>query len=268
MLKNILLNENITEYALIPFDNNLVINERLLPQGDINSILVFLVPYRCEITAKDNYGVSAYARVKDYHGYMKGLFERIVPRLTEAYGTPFYGFSDHSPLNEKLCAAYGGLGVIGKNSLLINEEYGSFVFIGICLSALKPVSPLMPIKSCINCGICAATCPGNAIGDGIILSENCLSGLSQKKILTDAEQKKVTEARLCWGCDICQNACPMNKNARFTPIPYFADTFLESLSPKIIQDMSDDEYRQYAFSWRKKEVRLRNMYALDKNKHK
>lgn len=267
-MKKIFEKENITEYALIPFDYNLVINERLLPDKEINSILVFLVPYRSAVIPKDDYGVSAYARVKDYHGYMKGLFERIVPRLTEMYGTPFYGFSDHSPLNEKLCAAHGGLGVIGKNSLLINKQYGSFVFIGVCLSALKPEAPLKPIEACIDCGMCADACPGNAIGDGIILSEKCLSGVSQKKKLTDEEQTKVTEAGLCWGCDICQNACPMNTSACFSPIPYFSETFLETLSPKQIEDMSDDEYKLYAFSWRKKEVILRNMYALNEYKHK
>lgn len=266
-MKKIFEKENITEYALIPFDYDLVINERLLPDREINSILVFLVPYRSAVIPKDDYRVSAYARVKDYHGYMKGLFERIVPQLSEIYGTPFYGFSDHSPLNEKLCAAHGGLGVIGKNSLLINEKYGSFVFIGICLSALKTEMPLAPIKSCVNCGVCATSCPGNAIGDGIILSEKCLSGLSQKKKVTEEEQNRITEAGLCWGCDICQNVCPLNKNALFSPISYFTDTYLETLSTKLIEEMTDEEYSRYAFSWRKKEVLLRNMYAIDEKRH-
>ncbi len=262
-MKEIFEKENITEYAIIPFDNNLVINERLLPDAEINSILVFLVPYRSAVTPKDNYGVSAYARVKDYHGYMKGLFDRIVPQLTEKFGTQFYGFSDHSPLNEKLCAALGGLGVIGKNSLLINKTYGSFVFIGICLSALNPETPPSVIEQCINCGKCEKACPGNAIGDGIILSEKCLSGLSQKKHLTNEEQELVTNANLCWGCDTCQNVCPMNQSALFSTIPYFSETFLETLSPQLIEGMTEAEYKLYAFSWRKKEVILRNMYAFD-----
>ncbi len=265
-MKQIFEKENITEYSLIPFDNNLVINPRLLPDGEINSILVFLVPYRSPSKPIDEYGVSAYARVKDYHGYMKGLFERIVPALSKKYGVPFYGFADHSPLNEKLCAAKGGLGVIGKNSLLINEKYGSFVFIGVCLSALKTDNGCVDIRSCINCGLCAQSCPGSAIGDGIILAKHCLSGLSQKKRVTEEEQKKVTDAGLCWGCDICQNVCPLNKKALMSPIPYFTETFLDNLSPECIETMSDEEYSKYAFSWRKKEVLLRNMHALDMKK--
>ncbi len=267
-MKHIFENEKITEYSLIPFDNNLVINPRLLPTGEVNSILVFLVPYRSPRKPMDDYGVSAYARVRDYHGYMKGLFERILPALSEKYGTPFYGFADHSPLNEKLCAAKGGLGVVGKNSLLINKTYGSFVFIGVCLSALKSDKESVPILSCPECGLCESACPGNAIGDGIILAEHCLSGLSQKKRITDEEQKKVTEAGLCWGCDICQNVCPLNKNALMSPIPYFSETFLDNLTPKLVEDMSDEEYAKYAFSWRKKEVLLRNMHALDSKKSK
>lgn len=262
-MKQIFEKEKITEYALIPFDNNLVINPRLLPDAEINSILVFLVPYRSPRKPMDNYGVSAYARVKDYHGYMKGLFARIVPALSEKHGTPFYGFADHSPLNEKLCAAMGGLGVIGKNSLLINKTYGSFVFIGVCLSSLKAEQDCKIIQSCPECGLCEKACPGNAIGDGIILAERCLSGLSQKKRVTDEEQAKVTNAGLCWGCDICQNACPLNKNAAFSPISYFSETFLDNLTPELIEKMSDDEYGKYAFSWRKKEVLLRNMHSLD-----
>lgn len=267
-MKHIFEKEKITEYALIPFDNNLVMNPRLLPEGEINSILVFLVPYRSPHKPIDNYGVSAYARVKDYHGYMKGLFERIVPALFKEYGTPFFGFADHSPLNEKLCAAKGGLGVIGKNSLLINKTYGSFVFIGVCLASLKAEQDCVPIQRCRECGLCENACPGNAIGDGVILAEHCLSGLSQKKRVTDEEQERVTNAGLCWGCDICQNACPLNKNAAFSPIPYFSETFLDNLSIKLIEEMTDEEYGKYAFSWRKKEVLLRNMHALDAERSK
>lgn len=267
-MKNIFLNENITEYALIPFDKRLVLNERLLPPGELNSILVFLVPYRSKCTPKDHYGISAYARVKDYHGYMKDMFEKIIPKLTQKYGTPFYGFSDHSPLNEKLCAAMGGIGVIGNNSLLINKKYGSYVFIGVCISALETDNSFSPIEKCINCGKCKDACPGKAIGDGIILSKKCLSGLSQKKRITEEELAMITSAGLCWGCDICQDVCPMNINAAYTPIEYFNETYLEDISPERIYSMPEDEYNTYAFSWRKKEVILRNMHSLDAAKNK
>lgn len=263
-MKDIFLNEKITEYGVIPFENDLVINRRLLPTFDINSIIVFLVPYKSHLEPKDHYGVSSYARVKDYHGYMKCLFERLTPRLEEKYGLSFCGFSDHSPLNEKLCAAKAGLGVIGKNSLLINKKYGSFVFIGIFVSQLKTDNVAFDIKKCLDCDQCINACPGQAIGDGTILSEKCLSGLSQKKQLTDEEQKTVTDAGLCWGCDVCQDVCPMNKNALFSNLPYFSETFLDNLSPSMIKDMSEDEYNKYAFSWRKKDVLLRNMHFLDK----
>lgn len=267
-MKEILLNENITEFAVIPYDKELVINPRLVPEDEINSILVFLVPYKSNKTPKDSYGISAYARVKDYHGYMTGLFKKIVPKLCEKYGEKFYGFADHSPVNEKLCAARGGLGVIGKNSLLINKKYGSFVFIGVCLSSLKSENKQKEILSCPNCGKCEKNCPGKAIGDGIILSEKCLSGVSQKKRVTEEEQKAVTDAGICWGCDICQNVCPMNEKALPSSIEYFTEAFLDNVSCELIENMSDEEYSQYAFSWRKKDVILRNMHAHDANKTK
>ncbi len=262
-MKKIFKSENITEYAVIPFDESLVINPRLMPKEKINSIVVFLVPYKSECVPKDNYGISAYARVKDYHSYMKTLFGALVPKLSQKFGANFYGFADHSPVNEKLCAAYGGLGVIGKNSLLINEKYGSFVFIGVCLTPLKTENKAKDILSCINCGKCTLCCPGQAITEMGIIGEKCLSGLSQKKKLTEEEQKKVTEAGLCWGCDVCQNVCPMNEKALFSPIDYFTDTYLDSISPELIESMNDEEYSMYAFSWRKKEVILRNMHSAD-----
>lgn len=266
-MKKIFKNKNITEYAVIPFDEALVINPRLMPEEKINSIVVFLVPYKSTNIPKDNYGISAYARVKDYHGYMKMLFAELVPELSEKFGVNFYGFADHSPVNEKLCAAYGGLGVIGINSLLINEKYGSFVFIGVFLSPLKTENKAKEIISCINCGKCAEHCPGKAITANGITAEKCLSGLSQKKRLTEEEQQIVTYAGLCWGCDICQNVCPMNEKALFSPIDYFKDTYLDNVSTELIESMDDEEYSKYAFSWRKKEVILRNMHSADlKNK--
>ncbi len=267
-MKNIFKSKNITEYAVIPFDESLVINPHLMPNEKINSIAVFLVPYKSAQQPKDDYGISAYARVKDYHGYMKSLFAELVPELSQKFGAEFYGFADHSPVNEKLCAAYGGLGVIGKNSLLINEKYGSFVFIGVCLSTLKTKNKANEIFSCPNCGKCLRSCPGQAVTEKGICAEKCLSGLSQKKKLTEEEQKKVTDAGLCWGCDICQNVCPLNEKAVFSPIKYFNETYLDNVSPELIESMSEDEYSQYAFSWRKKDVILRNMHSADLKKVK
>lgn len=267
-MKNIFESKNITEYAVIPFDEKLVINRRLMPEEEINSIIVFLVPYKSADLPKDNYGISAYARVKDYHGYIRSLFSGLVPELSNKFGVNFYGFADHSPVNEKLCAAYGGLGVIGRNSLLINKKYGSFVFIGVCLSPLKAVNKSQEITACINCGKCILHCPGNAITEKGIDAEKCLSGLSQKKRLAEEEQKAVTDAGICWGCDICQNVCPMNEKALYSPIDYFTDTYLDNVSPELIESMDDEEYSKYAFSWRKKEVLLRNMHSADRKNRK
>ncbi len=266
-MKNIFAAENITEYSSIPFNKEVVINPRLLPNTDINSITVFLVPYRTSNIPADNYGVSAYARVKDYHKYMNELFKRIVPALKEKFGVDFYGFSDHSPLNEKLCAAQGGLGVIGKNSLLINKKYGSYVFIGVLLSSLKVSSSTAVPKGCIGCNECTKHCPAAAINDRGINPKACLSALSQKKSITEEELHLLSKAGVCWGCDICQKVCPLNKKAVFSDIEYFNENYLGIISPKIVSDMSDEEYGCYPFSWRKKDVILRNMYAFDTEKH-
>lgn len=265
-MESIFKSENITEYGQIPFDKSLILNERLMPHEDIKSITVFLAPYFTGNTPDDNYGISAYARVKDYHGYMKGLFERIIPKLEEKYQTKFYGFSDHSPLNEKLCAAMSGLGVIGNNSLLINKKYGSYVFIGILLSSLSSKNYPQEIMRCMNCGRCESACPGDAIKNGIISQEKCLSAISQKKNINEDEKKFISIHNVCWGCDKCQQVCPMNKNVQTTPIKYFEEHYLKNASPAIIEAMTDEEFNAYAFAWRKKQVILRNMHSIDSTK--
>lgn len=263
----IFANEGITECACIPFSDSEVLFPHYMPEDAVKSVIVFLVPYRTADKPEDGYGISCYARVKDYHGYMKGLFERLTKPLSEAVGGRVYGFSDRSPLNEKLCAARAGLGVIGRNSLLINRRYGSYVFIGVFLSTSEPEDEEKTSVQCPVCGECSKACPGGAINDFGIDAQKCLSGLSQKKKLTEEEQKKLTDNRICWGCDVCQNVCPLNADTEYSHIGYFTNTFLSRLSPEVIASMSDEEFSMCAFSWRGKETIIRNMIAADKAKN-
>ena len=265
-MESIFKSENITEYGQIPFDKSLIINKRLMPKDDIKSVTVFLAPYFTDNIPDDNYGISAYARVKDYHGYMKGLFESIIPKLEAKYQNKFYGFSDHSPLNEKLCAAMAGLGVIGNNSLLINKKYGSYVFIGILLSSLSCKNEPQEIAHCMDCGCCESACPGTAIKNGVISQEKCLSALSQKKVINEEEQKILSSHNVCWGCDKCQQVCPLNKEIQVSPIKYFKEHYLKNATPAVIEAMTDEEFNTYAFAWRKKQVILRNMHSIDSAK--
>ena len=129
----------------------------------------------------------------------------------------FEPFVDSSPIDEVDMAVKAGLGIKGKNSLLITEKWGSFVFIGEIVTDLQLPATLYEEKGCLNCGICVQKCPGGAIscGDvqrGRIDKEKCASFISQKKQqLSDEQTDILKRAKTVFGCDICQNVCPHNR---------------------------------------------------------
>ncbi|MBE6600319.1 MAG: epoxyqueuosine reductase [Ruminococcaceae bacterium] len=209
-------------------------------------------------------GISAYAVPRDYHLYFRELFARILPVLREEFPeNRFCGFTDHSPIDERDAAAKSGLGIIGKNGLLITEKYSSFVFIGEIITDADLPCSLSESKYCEDCGACTAACP---MREGF----ECLSAVTQKKgELSSAEADYIRKYGSLWGCDICQNACPHTKRAIdsgeiFTKIPFF----LEKLTPRPTADdilsMNDVEFSERAYSWRGRECILRNIGLSEK----
>lgn len=246
-------NEKIYYRAEIDANSLKVIQPHLMPEN-IKSAIIWLIPYYTG--PHPNRNISLYAVSRDYHIYAKALGQKLCNiAKAEHPSENFYCFCDSSPINEIDAALTAGLGVLGKNRLLINEKYGSYVFIGAMLSTLEPTYPINePIKSCIGCGKCVSACDflsGKA--------QICLSDLNQKKHLSDEELFLVRSKKIRWGCDICQEVCPMNKNAEETPIDYFHNNIVDNISPEALQSMSNEEFKSRAYSWRGKKTILRNI---------
>ncbi len=256
-IKEILLNEGIECVGAIDISECEIINERILPK-DAKSVIMFCIPYRStkEIA---NDGFSEYARIYDYHKFSATLFERIIPLMKEITGYEFYGFCDHSPINEKLAAAKCGLGIIGRNSLLINNVYGSFIFLGTILTNAPCEKKALKINFCENCGMCIDACPNSAIMPQGIDRSKCLSAISQKKTKSNLEKSLLKENHIVWGCDICQNVCPHNSCADISPIPYFENSRINNISIDFINSLSDDEFKKYAFSYKGRKIVLDNI---------
>ncbi len=257
-IKEILNNEGINRIGVIDITECEIINARLLPK-DAQSVIMFSIPYR---SAKQfaNDGFSEYARTYDYHKFSKDLFDNIINSIKDKTQHNFYGFCDHSPINEKLAAAKCGLGVIGKNSLFIDGVYGSFVFLGTLISNAPFKTELHTIKHCIGCNKCMLACPTNAISDTQGIDRNkCLSGISQKKKKNEDEKALLKKHNIIWGCDICQIICPYNENAKISPIAYFKKTRTENMDKAFILSLTDDEFNNYAFSYRGRQTVLDNM---------
>ncbi|MBE6678576.1 MAG: epoxyqueuosine reductase [Ruminococcaceae bacterium] len=265
LIKKLLNDCGITEYGVIDFDKLTVINERLLPDTPVKSALLVLLPYRTgNIKANDSYNIGLFGRIKDYHMVFAGIADKLTPEFKNNFGGEVSFYADHSPVHEKEAAAKCGLGFIGHNSLLINPKYGSFVFIGCFLFSKRLEERLLECNyNCGKCAKCIELCPTGAIDKNGINVDRCLSGVSQKKKKTEEELKILQQTKTVWGCDICQNACPYNRNALFSQIAEFDSIALKHISAEIIEEMEDAQYKQYAFSYRPKKVITENFLTAD-----
>ncbi len=217
------------------------------------SIITYLFPYFLGKEFYINSNISKYAVPDDYHLIAGEYLKKAAEQLSEQFPqNSFEPFCDNSPLNEVEIAVNCGLGVKGKNGLLINQEYGSFCFIGEIITDLKTEYSLSEDRTCLQCGLCEKKCPGNALNGYKVDVTKCLSDITQLKGELSAEQIELVKASSCiWGCDICQDVCPMNKEISVTPIKEFFET------AKNIYEPTDDIAKR-AYNWRGKKVIDRN----------
>ena len=244
--------EHIRYYASLPLSECTLLYPRKLP-AYAAGVCFFLIPYRVNDKAARN--VSQYAVARDYHLYVKELEARLAPLLS---GVEFALFTDNSPFAERTCAQKAGLGRFGKNRLLIHPECGSYFFIGSIVLPF-PISIAQTGEKCKsdlceNCERCLRACPA-ARGD----APECLAGLTQKKRVTPEEEAVIRKYPLRWGCDVCQDVCPYNKNVPDTPIEFFHKDRLPYLTPEILCAMTDEEFAERAYAWRGRAVIERNV---------
>ena len=247
--------------SVLPFEMCEIINERRLgvlkKRLQPASVIVFLVPY---YAGEEKRNISKYAVSRDYHLFMRGLFGDVCEALSEKYGASFCGMADSSPINEVRAASYAGLGMIGDSGMLINEKYGSYVFIGAIYSDAEFEYGADRTSFCCHCGKCRAACPAKE-------GRQCLSAVTQKKgELTPEEIAYVLEYGSAWGCDICADVCPYSlaavKNGAVTPIRFFYEDRTPYLTPDILQSMTDGRFAERAYAWRGKAVIERNLELL------
>ena len=158
--------------------------------------------------------ISRYARGKDYHLVVKDKL-KIMIRAIKSWGASIQarGFVDSAPVLEKFWAVQAGLGWQGKNSLLLTEEFGSWVFLGEIITSLEllPDSPLT--SRCGTCAICLDACPTRAIvAPGIIDANKCIAYWTVEHKGEIPSDIGPSLGEWVFGCDICQEVCPWNKN--------------------------------------------------------
>ena len=269
-LDDFFVNEKIEYYGVLPIEECILTRDYLLKKQNFTpkSVICFAVPYYTQ----EGKNISKYAISQDYHMYMTDLSCKLCECIQKNFDDSIcFGFCDHSPVSEVLLAAKCGIGVVGKNGLLITEKYSSFVFIGEVFTDIDAktlgYSAAEEVAECCKCGACQRHCPTHLLaGSG----SECLSEITQKRGYLDFEQQKlIIENGCAWGCDICQDVCPYTKNAKknntlVTPIQYFHTNQITELDCSIIDKMDEKEFNGRAYAWRKRETIKRNLEILKK----
>ena len=259
-----LLNYGIEYFAILPYEACRETNHSIMEREGFTprSIIIYLLPYYAGTAVN----LSVYSASLDYHiaiGEVNSILKETL--LSDFPECRVRGYGDHSPIDERHAALIGGLGIAGNNGLIINEKYGSFVFVGDLVTDVDPslLSADLPkeINGCEGCGACLRACPTGILrGDG----EDCLSAITQRKgELTDDEIALMRKYNTAWGCDLCQSSCPHNRKPMLTPVKFFYRDRIPHLTVEILDNMTKEEFSSRAFAWRKLATIRRNLLILE-----
>lgn len=203
----------------------------------------------------------------DYHDVLRDRMAKLIAFIEEAglsdSSMTFKPMVDTGELIDVAVAQRAGLGFIGKNGLLITEEFGSYVYLGEIITNI-PFKPDAPMENkCGDCTKCIDFCPTSALlGDGRMNAKKCLSYQTQTKDMMPKEYRPKIRT-IIYGCDICQEVCPFNKGKD----SHFHDEM--EPDPEVVQPLlkplltiSNKEFKKQfgylAGSWRGKKPLQRN----------
>jgi epoxyqueuosine reductase len=207
------------------------------------------IPYSTEFRDKSRGWISRYAWSKhDYHDAVLARLRTLESQIKESSGeTGFRSWSyvDTGPIVERVLAKYAGIGWQGKNTCIINQEIGSWLFLGVILTSLQ-LTPDMPAPDrCGSCTRCLDACPTNAfIGPYKLDATRCISYLTIEKRGSIPEELREGMGNHIFGCDICQDVCPWNREAAASTAEEFQPRS-ELVNPALewLAQMSQDEFR-------------------------
>lgn len=200
----------------------------------------------------------------DYHDILRAKMNQLIENIKKKTETAtFKPMVDTGELIDVAVAQRAGLGFIGRNGLLITEEFGSYVYLGEIITNLELEPDLPSTLDCGDCMKCIKACPTSALlGNGQMNAKRCLSYQTQTKGMLELEYRKKMR-NIIYGCDICQVVCPYNIGKDFHLHPEMEPTLLD-VQPDLeeLLTMSNKEFKArfgyMAGSWRGKKTLQRN----------
>src|SRR5271165_1181186 len=185
--------------------------------------------------------ISRYAWGTDYHLVLREKLQLLLDALTQhcgAFAARIY--ADTGPVQERIVAKYAGLGWLGKNTLLLNQQIGSYFFLGVILTTLDIPASLgeaapPPRDLCGSCRRCLDACPTGAfVAPYVMDARRCISYLTIELRGSIPQEFREPMGAHVFGCDICQDVCPWNNRAPVTQ----ADEFQSRTIPPSSEDLS------------------------------
>jgi epoxyqueuosine reductase len=210
-------------------------------------------PYSTQVDDAKRGWIARYAwGQNDYHDAVMNRLRVVENRVRQA--VPESGaallqtrcYVDTGPLVERVYAKYAGVGWIGKNTCILNQELGSWLFLGVILTSLA-LEPDRPAPDrCGSCTRCIDACPTGALVAPYQLDSNlCISYLTIEKRGVIPEPMREGLGRHVFGCDICQDVCPWNRKAPVTNAPAFqARDGLFNPALEWLAEMTEEQFRQ------------------------
>jgi epoxyqueuosine reductase len=221
-------------------------------------------PYSTETEDKTKGWISRYAwGQRDYHDVIlpklraleekiqKEVIEdaisaRLQPRPFKEADLRFWSYVDTGPVIERVLAKYAGIGWVAKNTCIINQQLGSWLFLGVILTSLELQPDLPPPDRCGTCTRCLDACPTDAFIDAYKLdASKCISYLTIERRGEIPVDLREGMGRHVFGCDVCQDVCPWNREAPVTLRPDFQPRE-HLVSPNLawLATISDEDFRQ------------------------
>ena len=215
----------------------------------VKTIIVLADSYSDEHKDQHHHPIAMYARGLDYHHVFKqrmlellDFIKRLEPQVEGR------AFTDSAPIIEHYWAQKAGIGWTGKNTLTINQNFGSYFYLGEIFINLDFPQDKPEINRCGTCDKCLKACPTGALVEpGVLDARKCISYLTiEKRDAFSSQQTKAVKSHVL-GCDICQQACPWNHKdipAKLKDYGSLGKDFNHPDMLKYILNLSESEFKK------------------------